>query len=666
MKKYILKTPERVNTKIDYENELNFEQFDVVVHADGPSLVLAGAGSGKTRTLVYRVAYLLERGVDPRNILLVTFTNKAASEMTRRVEELVGERPRGLWSGTFHHIANMLLRKYGSRIGISEHFTILDQDDAESLLKNIMKTHAPNTTYFPKPRVVKSILSYCINSQTPIREYLRTRYKDFPDNTAETLEKIFAIYAEKKLASGNVDFDDLLFYWLRILEEDKEVCHTLSNMFHYILVDEYQDTNRIQAKIIRLLAETHKNILVVGDDAQSIYSFRAAEVENILRFPEEYKNAKIFRLEKNYRSSPEILTLANAIIRGNSSQFEKNLQPYRASLGKKPIVLTLQDGREQAEFVVQRVLERHNEGLELSHVAVLFRAAYQSLELELELSKRQIPYIMRGGLKFFEQAHIKDVVSYLKILSNKNDELSWRRVLIMQDGIGIKGAEKIIASMQKNESSTSHVGLQRILLSLEKMKLKSEEGLGSMILTLLESGYEQYVVKNYEKSQDRLEDIRQMARFAAKKTLEDFLSEVMLSEGFRGDVNRREGDHAPQLVLSTIHQAKGLEWNTVFLIGLCEGQFPHYRVYENPKELEEERRLFYVATTRAEEELYLTSTVFQGGFQGGTNILRRSQFLEEIPSSLLEGWETEEENHYVNDWEGEGILDRVARLQKKY
>ena len=685
MKKYTLKTPAPKDFKIDYQKELNAEQYEVVTKAEGASLVLAGAGSGKTRTLVYRVAYLIEKGIDPKNILLVTFTNKAAREMMERVESLLGYPPKGLWGGTFHHIANIILHKYGKAIGIPNNFTIMDEDDARTLLKNIAKEHKVDKAYFPKPRVLKSILSYCVNSQTPIEEYLEKRYSRFSPEIVAAVEKIGKEYQRRKIASGNMDFDDLLLYWLRLLEEDQGVRERLAGQFQYILVDEYQDTNRIQARIMGLLSQAHGNILVVGDDAQSIYSFRAAEVSNILDFPAQHKGAQTFKLTRNYRSRPEILSLAAHSINQNSNQFKKDLQAHLKPLGQKPAYVPLRDSKEQANFIAQRVLELRDKGVELPQMAVLFRAAYQSLELELELNRKGIPYVMRGGLRFFEQAHVKDVVSFLKIYANPSDEMSWQRALTMQEGVGPKGASQIFENVKKCKDITDLLsrgtefcaptqrgsqGLSRVLGMLQKMHEKKEEGLEGMIEALLENGYERFVEKAYENPADRIEDLRQMARFAGTKKIEDFLAEVMLSQGFKGEVRQGTEEEEERLVLSTIHQAKGLEWHAVFMIGLVHGQFPHYKVIENPGEIEEERRLFYVASTRAKEQLYLTSFTFQYSPQTGSHIQRPSQFIEELDPGLVENWkvQTEDESFDIDEEEDEGgggILDRVARSRKK-
>src|SRR4030042_4832889 len=430
--------------KIDYQAELNKEQLDVVINGEGSCLVLAGAGSGKTRTLVYRVAYLVEKGIDPKNILLVTFTNKAAKEMLNRVEVLLKCQPKGLWGGTFHHIGNMILRRYAKVLGYESNFNILDQEDSKTLLKAVMGELNLNykDKYFPKPDVIQAIISFSSNSQKPIEQVVQDKYSYLDPKLIPVIEMVNKEYQEKKFKTNVMDFDDLLTNWLNLLQKDKTVKEKLASQFKYILVDEYQDTNKIQSEIIYELASVHKNVLVVGDDCQSIYSFRAADINNILSFPDRLKGTKIFKLETNYRSSPEILKLANQSIINNLNQYQKALHSLRDKMAR-PALVSLQDEKQQAEFVCQRILELQEEGGTLNDIAILFRSSFQVMEMELALNKKSIPYQMRGGIRFFEQAHIKDVVSYLKVFNNHHDELSWKRLLLLYEGIGLINADKI-------------------------------------------------------------------------------------------------------------------------------------------------------------------------------------------------------------------------------
>jgi DNA helicase-2/ATP-dependent DNA helicase PcrA len=668
MKQYKL-NPETfcpANFKIDYQAELNKEQLDAVLHGDGPCLVLAGAGSGKTRTLVYRVAYLIEKGIDPRNILLVTFTNKASREMLNRVEVLLKCQPKGLWGGTFHHIGNALLRRYAKYLGYDSKFNILDSEDSKTMLKAVMGEMGLNykEKYFPKPDVIRGVISFCLNSQKTVREVFQTKYRYLDEQLIPIIENIAAEYAKKKINSNTMDFDDLLTNWLKLLQEHPDVKNKLASQFKYILVDEYQDTNKIQSEIVYELASVHNNVLVVGDDCQSIYSFRAADINNILSFPERMPGTKIYKLETNYRSTPEILALANKCIGNNLNQYQKALHSLREQM-TRPALVSVQDDKQQAEFVCQRILELQEEGGSLNDVAILFRSSFQVMEMELALNKKSIPYQMRGGIRFFEQAHIKDVIAYLKVYNNLHDELSWKRLLLLYDGIGMANADKIWQELNKvadikraTEILPNLTSSEKVRRGLEKVKglfnvlLEQEKDfIATAIRQIIKADYEVYVKNNFDNAKDRLEDLMQLSNFALSYSkLEDFLADVSLSEGFRGEqIEGYQEGPDESIVLSTIHQAKGLEWKHVFVIGLVEGQFPHYKVYDHPEELEEERRLFYVAVTRAKDELYLTYPIFSFSFTTGQNINKRSTFISELDDSLFEVWQVDEENKNDND-----------------
>ena len=666
--------PRAVKSDIDYAKELNPEQLEVVLNGDGPCLVLAGAGSGKTRTLVYRVVYLLNRGVRPQEIMLVTFTNKAAKEMLERINIALGADATGLWGGTFHHIGNRLLRMYGERINIKSDFTILDSEDSLSLIKSCVNSSgAPSDKYFPKARVIHSIISLSTNLCRGVRQTIEDRYDYLKPEYISYIEKIAEAYRGRKIAINALDFDDLLLKWKELLETDHELRARLGDKFKYILVDEYQDTNYLQSKIISLLAAPQNNVLVVGDDSQSIYGFRGADVNNILNFPEvfakiagvgEAQKVKIFRLDINYRSTPEILALANYSINKNENKFEKNLQAIKPK-GEMPAVAALTDNYQQADFVCQRILDLQREnGWPLSEIAVLFRSHFQCLELEMELNKRNIPYQMRGGMRFFEQAHLKDVLAFLKIVANLKDEVSWLRILSMQGGIGEMTADKIwqqifplagladVLNLEIKLGAKALAGwnsLKRILSQLEK---NGRSDLPKMVETVLRYGYEDYLKANFENYQERLEDLNQLTAFVSTyNDLQRFLSDTALSENFRAESTEPEteggvADQTEQLILSTIHQAKGLEWKAVFVIGLADGLFPHAKTYDRPQELDEERRLFYVASTRARDALYLTYPLFSQD-----NILRPSPFIRELPAAMYERWDIEDGGAYNQEEE---------------
>ena len=651
-KVYILKHDSSCrNLSIDYHKELNPEQYAVVTGGDGASLVLAGAGSGKTRTLVYRVVYLLEQGVSPESIMLVTFTNKAAKEMLERIEVILGAEARGLWGGTFHHIGNRLLRMYGKVIGIDSNFTILDEEDSLTLMKSCLsQADAPKDKYFPKPKVVKSIISLSVNLCQSIREVFHNRYGYLKTDCLPYIEAAAKIYRERKDKTNALDFDDLLWQWNRLMSESPEVAAKLCKKFRYILVDEYQDTNFLQNSIISKLAQPQGNVLAVGDDAQSIYGFRGADVKNILQFPKTFKDSKIFPLDINYRSSPEILALANHSINNNENKFEKKLSSARQS-GSRPAVAALTDNYQQAEFVCQRILElQQQENIQLNEIAVLFRSHFQSLEIEMEFNKRNISYQMRGGLKFFEQAHLKDVSAYLKIMANFKDEVAWLRILGMQGGIGEMTAEKIwqqiygMSSLTEVLSSDLRLGVKAaagwkaLRNILHKMNEIGAEDLPGLVQAIIVRGYEEYLKANYDNYQDRLDDLEQLTSFVASyDSLDKFLSDTALADNFKGESVAETAEAGEAVVLSTIHQAKGLEWKVVFVTGLADGQFPHAKVYDHPEELEEERRLFYVAATRAKDQLYLTYPLF-----GRDSILKPSQFIKELPSDLFDRWDIDE------------------------
>jgi len=656
MKEYILKNDRSdINLKIDYKNELNEEQYKVVTSGDGPCLVLAGAGSGKTRTLVYRVAYLLENGVTPNRILLVTFTNKAAKEMTSRIELLLKNKPKGLWSGTFHHMGNRLLRIYGQEIGIDSNFNILDSEDSKSLVKLCRSNMAlPDDKYFPKADLIHKIISLSANLKDPITDIIRRRFSQIDENYIPIIERISQLYREKKTQSNSLDFDDLLYQWNRLLLESEKVRTKLARQFKYILVDEYQDTNHIQGEIINHLAGGDQNVLVVGDDSQSIYSFRGAIVDNILNYPKDFKSVKTFKLETNYRSTPEILKLANTSINCNKNKFEKNLHTNKPS-ADKPALVALEDAYGQADFVCQRILDlQKEEGINLNEMVILFRAHFQSLELEMELNKRSIPYVMRGGLRFFEQAHIKDVVAYLRILANHLDEVSWQRVLQLQAGVGPATVNNIWQQIKQScsldqtlnqvfsLSAKAFVGWTEAKNLLTKLQSMDITDISSLINMILKSGYEKMVKNNFDNPQDRLADLEQLSIFSARyESLEKFLADTALGESFKGSSiveNKEVADEA--VVLSTIHQSKGLEWKVVFIISLVDGQFPNAKSFDNRHDLEEERRMFYVATTRAQDQLYLTYPIFS--YNSG-NINQVSQFISELPEDVYEKWQVKNE-----------------------
>jgi len=631
--------------KINYQAELNEEQFRAVKEGDGPCLILAGAGSGKTRTIIYRLAYLLEQGIKPQNILLVTFTNKAAKVMLERATALLGSEPTGLWGGTFHHLAAKILRHYAPLLGYTANFGIADEDDAISLLKQAVRDlgfEDNKGKTWPTPRVIKGILSYAKNTDTGLAEVLATKYQQFQKYEAE-LELVREAYEKKKQSANVFDFDDLLVYWLRLLTTQPQVKEKLSGQFQYILVDEYQDTNFLQAEIIRELSTVHNNVFVVGDDAQSIYSFRGADINNILNFPKIFKGAKIFKLETNYRSTPEILSLANSIIKRNSGQHAKTLRSPLESF-EKPQAVSLTSPAGEASFIVDHLQNLYYSGISWGKMAVLFRATHHSQALEFELSRRGIAYEYRGGLRFFERAHVKDILAFLRLINNPVDEASWLRLLNSQTGIGPATAGKIFSLLKERPTSLaqaleiiSHQNLSPKILAgwndLKKMLSSAidKPDTAGMIGSIMQAGYRDYLRSSYLDWEDRLGDLQQIGKIAGSfKGLTEFLEAASLEESFATGTNNRPTSE--RLVLSTIHQAKGLEWEAVFVMNLADKAFPHQRsVLEGA--VEEERRLFYVAVTRAIKYLFLTYP--SSGRWGEDNLILPSIFLREIEAELL-------------------------------
>ncbi|HBL39517.1 TPA: hypothetical protein DDZ10_02490 [Candidatus Uhrbacteria bacterium] len=633
----------RGSSRLRLEEDLNDEQRCVVLEGDGPCLVLAGAGSGKTRTITYRVAYLIEQGISPDRLLLLTFTNKASAEMISRVESLCGRYPTGLWAGTFHSVANRLLRQYASEVGFTRDFTILDREDSEALIKTCVKDQKIDTKKmrFPSASVILALVSYARNAGVSFEEALERKHPHLEPVLADLL-LIATLYDKKKRAGNTMDFDDLLLKLLELLNDHPAIADRLSERFKYILVDEFQDTNTIQAAIIRRLAQQNGNLLVVGDDAQSIYSFRAADIQNILRFPEWMPRTKTFRLTSNYRSTPEILSLANASIEHNEDQFEKELRPMCGD-GEKPCLVPAQNTMQEARYIAEQVLELLEEGRPLREIAVLFRSSFHSQQLELELSKRNIPYEYRGGLRFFERAHIKDLVAYLRLFSNVRDEVAWMRVLGHQPGIGLVTAGNIYDAIKNSATLTEALrveaipkrglsgwrGVQKIIRPLLSEMLPS-----TIIRGIVVSDYQDYLESQYPDYHDRLEDLEQFALFAEQYSdVSSFLSEVTLKDDY-GAVREEGEEERDRMVLSTIHQAKGLEWDSVFVMRLSEGSFPHKRSLEDTSAFEEERRLFYVAATRARRRLFLTYAL-SSGFDT-LAFHQPSTFIEEVPRRLFE------------------------------
>ncbi|HEY2124011.1 MAG TPA: UvrD-helicase domain-containing protein [Chthoniobacterales bacterium] len=679
------RAPASGSIQIDYAAELNEQQHAAVTASPGPLLVIAGAGSGKTRTLTYRVAYLLENGIDPRNILLLTFTNKAARQMLDRVANLLPVDASGLWGGTFHSIGNRMLRRHGSALGYSSGFSIMDREDQKDLINTVVAQAGidPKEIRFPKGDVLAEIFSFVINTETSMEELLAGRFPYFLP-LLDKIKDVHARYEKKKKATNSMDFDDLLEKTLRMLKQDEGIASFYRRQFQFLLVDEYQDTNKIQADLIDTIAQEHKNLMVVGDDAQSIYSWRGANFQNILEFPKRYPTAQVFKIEMNYRSVPEILHVANAAIAANVQQFRKHLVPTRESKSFRPAMVALNDGSEQAQFVAQRILELRDEDVDLSDIAVLYRAHYHAIELQLELSRRGIPYQITSGIRFFEQAHIKDVIAFVRLVANPRDEVAFKRMVKLLPGIGNRSADNLWNGWEKtlapapvagvgdpgspsdsvSDAPSSAAGVtdpgyswsERLrTLSVGAKSKKAWEQLvhtldeiapggqpnppSEMITSVVEAIYDDYAKVNFTNYELRREDLNQLAAFSRQfKDVHEFLAQLALISNVDAEAAPSQAADKEAVNLSTVHQAKGLEFHTVFVIWLTDGMFPSSRSLDTREALEEERRLFYVAVTRARDELYLSYPHMRLNAGYGDVFQRPSRFLKEIPTKLVEDW----------------------------
>jgi len=649
--------------KIDYRKELNPAQLKAVESIQGPHLVIAGAGSGKTRVLVHRVAYLVEKGVKPEEILLLTFTRRAASEMLQRASLLLDERCQKVSGGTFHSFANMILRKYAKYVQISNNFTILDQADAEDGVNLVRTQLGFNKTEkrFPRKHALLEVISKSVNKSAEISDVLYDEYPQFMEFTEE-IKKIRDAYDKYKRQKSLLDYDDLLVFLKNLLSKHEEVRLSLAAKYKYIMVDEYQDTNKLQAHIACLLAADHANIMVVGDDAQSIYSFRGANFKNIIDFPKIFKGTKIITLEENYRSTQPILNLTNAVISQAKEKFEKNLYTKKRD-GSLPVFFDCPDENAQSSLVADKILELREEGVGLNEIAVLFRSGWHSNDLEIELASRNIPFVKYGGQKFVEAAHIKDVLSYLRITHNAEDQISWLRALLLIPGIGPKTAQKIMELVAKKVQAQNDPLFNRneTLVKLWELlrNVDSRTDAPAKIIEKILVYYQPLLKIKYDDFNKRLNDLDSLLRIAERyRSVEQFLVDMALEPPERSiiEAGKKDKDDAP-LTLSTIHSAKGLEWHTVFLIYTAEGHLPSYLSLETEDEIEEERRLFYVAATRAKVNLFFLKPHVDRSPRsfmdsGGSVFTQVSRFLEQ--GGLL---------HKFVDVQGSGGLEEAGDVE---
>jgi DNA helicase-2/ATP-dependent DNA helicase PcrA len=632
--------------RIRYETALNASQLEAVTQTTGPLLVIAGAGSGKTRALTYRAAYLVEKGVSPAAILLLTFTRKASQEMLRRATQLLDERCEKISGGTFHSFANATLRKYASHIGLDPAFGILDRIDSENLIGILRKEMQPETKHrsFPRKKTLADIFSRAVNKGLAIEEIIDIDYPHFAAYL-EVINQLHHNFEARKREHHFLDYDDLLVFLHRLLSAHPEIRDRISSSYQYIMVDEYQDTNKIQAEILYLLTNVNKNIMVVGDDAQSIYAFRGANFRNIIDFPKMFPGTRIVALEENYRSIQPILTLTNVIISRAKEKYTKNLFT-RKSGGTTPVMVNAEDEYSQSRFVIDQIKNLQRKGVALNEIAVLFRASFHSFDLEIELSREGIAFLKMGGFKFVESAHIKDVLAHMRVIANVYDRISWYRILLLIEKIGPKSAQKIYeAIIQEKSGYTGLLSAKTELIKGLDRLMKLISTLDTHPMSIAEMGktiidyYLPILKESYDDHPRRARDLEHLTEIMDRyKSLGQFLTDMALEPpNISFENSLYDGTSAPdRLILSTIHSAKGLEWHTVFVIWALDGRFPSVHTLHKEEELEEELRLMYVAATRAQEKLFFTYPGDVYDRSTGLILNRPSRYLDGIADDILE------------------------------
>jgi len=644
-------------TKIDYKSALNPAQYEAVTTLDGPILVIAGAGTGKTTTLVHRVSYLVECGIDPRRILLLTFTRKSSEEMLRRAAVLLDGRCEDVAGGTFHSFGNSLLRKHAPQIGFGSSFTILDQGDSEDVI-NLLRTQYlgkdADKKRFPRKNTLNAVMSKSVNTLMSISKVLENEYPHYLEQ-ANSIEQLKERYDAYKVKHNMMDYDDLLLHTVALLKQFTGVRETTSKQYAYVMVDEYQDTNKLQSELVKLLCSQHNNVMVVGDDSQSIYSFRGANFRNIMDFPKDFPGAKVITIEENYRSTQPILSLTNQIIENATEKFPKNLFTQKGITGAKPHIVAAHSENYQSQYITEKILELREDGVSLNDIAVLFRNGYMSFDLEIELTKANIPFVKYGGMKFIEAAHVKDIISHLRVVENPKDAVSWHRILLLLDGVGPKAAQAVIDDLVAGNISIQNLTPEYFT------SVRSGENVGALFQTLAEIypetvsiqdkiaailKYYKPIMKNqYDDHQKRQKDVEALRNIAERyRSLNSFLTDMALEPPSESQVDiEAEGTDDESLTLSTIHSAKGLEWHTVFVMYALDGMFPSARAAGNEKDMEEERRLMYVACTRAKVNLIITYPMGIYDRESGMLLTKPSRFIEELPESLAERWVVSEE-----------------------
>lgn len=664
---------------------LNDKQKEAVLNTEGPCLVIAGAGSGKTKVLTHKIAYLMsEKYIKPWNILAITFTNKAANEMKERVENLVGDAAKDMWIGTFHSICVRILRKYIDRLGFDHSFLIFDTSDQRTLIKECMKTLKIDDKMFTD----RSILSEISNGKNEMLEPKAYQVKYAGDYRKEIIGKVYELYQHRLKENNAIDFDDIINYTIKILQENEDALDYYTNKFQYILVDEYQDTNKAQFTLVTILASKYGNITVVGDNDQGIYSFRGADISNILNFEKDFPGAKLIKLEQNYRCTGNILKAANSVIKHNENKYEKKLWTENDE-GSLPIIHKANDEYDEGRYIVEEINHlRREEYFKYSDFVVLYRMNSQSRAIEEILRREGIPYKIVGGLKFYERKEIKDIISYLRLIYNFSDNISLRRIINEpKRGIGKTSIDNISEISEKTGLSMFDVikhadeyGLNRVkanaddfIKTIEELRGKIEDLSISELIkeTLDKTGYVRALEQeNTTEAETRIENLEEFLTVAiefeeeeAENTLADFLEGITLSS----DIDGME-DSEDSVTLMTLHSAKGLEFPVVFLVGMEEGIFPGNKSIGEPKELEEERRLFYVGITRAKQYLYLTCAKKRTIF-GSTSYNQISRFINEIPSDLLDGYDQLDGNNNTDEEFGDSTYKweyGTSNNMKKY
>jgi len=658
MKKFVLQKDEPVKRPEDYSipygELLNKQQLEAVFHDKGPALVVAGAGTGKTRTLVHRVARLVESGVNPSNILLLTFTRRAAKEMLNRASNILDERCKQVQGGTFHFYCSMLLHRYADAIGFPSNFTIIDTSDSLEVIQFVrtqLDLHKKKKR-FPNKNTLLNIISTGKNKNLDIRIVLQEDYPQFLEQE-EKIIKVAEGYQSYKEKNFVMDFDDLLIKTRDLLQNYDDIRVKVASGNQYVMVDEFQDTNNLQADLTDLFSSVHGNVMAVGDDAQSIYSFRGADHQNILDFPNRFEGTRMIKLEENYRSSPQILQVANNLLKQASYKFDKELYSNNEG-GDLPALVQSPSEHDQSRFICQMVLQLREQGLDLNEAAVLFRNGRDSFDLEVELNRKNIPFVKYGGQKFTEAAHIKDVLAHVRVLVNPMDTIAWNRVLMLLDGIGPKTAQDLFEwiRLAKNPyqldlSDTTSQSYIDQLRELSKLLIKIKENDHSIpkVIELITEYYRVFCKNRYDDYPKRLKDLEAFVNVSESfASLSKMLEELALDpiSATAIDTEQKTKEEAP-LILSTIHSAKGLEWKHVFIIQCLDGIIPSAYSVEDEKQLDEELRLLYVAVTRAEEMLYFSFPVLaQSAY--GDYFTQPSRFLKEMNEDLVEEWKLIEES----------------------